>query len=75
MAQRDDATFEARQRAVEDRLEILNLIAAHPPSADTGAGYYTRAVYTEDGVFDRGAGLDGAVGHEAIAVFTLTPAH
>jgi hypothetical protein len=68
-------SIEARLQAVEDRLEILNLIASHPPSADTGADYYTRAVYTEDGVFDRGAGLDGAVGHEAIAVFTLTPAH
>lgn len=70
-----EGSLDARLRAVEDRLEILNLIASHPPSADTGADYYTRAVYTEDGVFDRGAGLDGAVGHEAIAVFTLTPAH
>ena len=68
-------TLEARLRAVEDRLEILNLIASHPPSADTGADYYTSAVYTEDGVFDRGKGLDGAVGAAAIGAFTLTPAH
>ncbi|MEP4378672.1 MAG: nuclear transport factor 2 family protein [Alphaproteobacteria bacterium] len=68
-------SLEERLRAIEDRLEIYNLIASHPPSADTGADYYTRAVYTEDGVFDRGAGLDGAVGHEAIGAFTLTPAH
>jgi len=67
--------LEDRLRDIEDRLEIYNLIASHPPSADTGADYYTRAVYTEDGVFDRGAGLDGAVGHEAIGAFTLTPAH
>ena len=48
------ATLEERVRAIEDRLEIYNLIASHPPSADTGADYYTRAVYAEDGVFDRG---------------------
>ena len=70
-----ERTLEARLRAIEDRLEIYNLIASHPPSADTGADYYTRAVYIEDGVFDRGSGLDGAVGHEAIAAFTLRPEH
>jgi len=61
----DDASagaLEARLRAVEDRLAILNLIASHSPSADTGADYYNSAVYTEDSVFDRGKGLDGAVG-------------
>jgi hypothetical protein len=47
-------TLEDRIRDIEDRLEILNLIASHPPSADTGADFYARAVYAEDGVFDRG---------------------
>ena len=28
-------TIEDRIRAIEDRLEILNLIASHPPSADS----------------------------------------
>ena len=70
-----DRSLETRLRDIEDRLEIYNLIASHPPSADIGADYYTRAVYTEDGVFDRGEGLDGAVGNEAIAVMTLAPAH
>ena len=70
-----ERTLEERLRAIEDRLEIYNLIASHPPSADTGADYYTGAVYTEDGVFDRGSGLDGAVGHEAIAAFTLRLEH
>jgi len=51
--------LEQRIRAIEDRLEIYNLIAGHPPSADTGADYYAEAVYTEDGVFDRGADLSG----------------
>ena len=67
--------LETRLRAIEDRLEIYNLIASHPPSADTGADYYTSAVYTKDGSFDRGEHLDGAVGNEAIGAFTLTPAH
>ncbi len=30
-------SLEDRIRDVEDRLEILNLVAAHPPGADTGA--------------------------------------
>jgi hypothetical protein len=34
----DGGTLEQRLRAIEDRLEIYNLIATHPPSADTGAG-------------------------------------
>ena len=28
-------SLEDRIRAIEDRLEIYNLIASHPPSADT----------------------------------------
>ncbi len=68
-------SLDARLRDIEDRLEIYNLIASHPPSADTGADYYTAAVYMEDGVFDRGEGLTGAVGNEAIGAITLTPEH
>lgn len=68
-------SLEARLRDIEDRLEIYNLIASHPPSADTGADDYTRAVFTEDGVFDRGESLDRTVGNEAIAAITLRPAH
>ena len=67
-------TLEQRVRAIEDRLAIYNLIASHPPSADTGADYYTRAVYAEDGVFDRGPHAGGA-GPEAIAAVVKTPAH
>src|SRR5271169_2012357 len=51
----DGGTLEQRLRLIEDRFEIYNLIASHPPSADTGAGDYTASVWTEDGVFDRGA--------------------
>ena len=68
-------SLEARLRAIEDRLEIYNLIASHPPSADTAADFYTEAVYVADGVFDRGAGLTSAVGAHDIGAITQTPAH
>ncbi len=63
-----------RLRAVEDQLEIYNVIASHPPSADTGADYYTRQSYTEDGVIDLGGGK-AANGNEAIAAIQTTPGH
>ena len=62
---------EDRLQAIEDRLAIYTLIASHPPSADTAAANYTREVYTEDGVFDRGPKLEGAKGVEAIAILHL----
>ena len=68
-------TLEQRICAIEDRLEIYNLIAGHPPSADTGADYYTEAVYTEDGEFDRGVNLPGATGNKAIAAIVKSVAH
>lgn len=69
------AALEARLAAAEDRLAIYTLIASHPPSADTAYAEHTRAVYVDDGVFDRGPTLEGARGVEAIAAFTLKPAH
>src|SRR5215469_2920205 len=68
------ATLEERVRAIEDRLAIYNLIASHPPSADTGADYFTRAVYTPDGEMDL-AGGKGAKGNEAIAAIVKKPGH
>jgi SnoaL-like domain len=68
-------TLEQRIRNIEDRLEIYNLIAGHPPSADTGADYYAEAVDTEDGVFDRGPNLSGATGNKAIAASLKSDAH
>jgi hypothetical protein len=70
-----ELSLEKRIRAIEDRLEIYNLIAAHPPSADTGASGYAEAVYTEDGVFDRGPDLSGAVGNKAIAASLQSAGH
>jgi hypothetical protein len=71
----NNLTLEARLRAVEDQLEIYNLIASHPPSADTGADSYAEAVYTEDGVFDRGPNLPGATGNKTIAASLKSPGH
>jgi hypothetical protein len=71
----DNSALERRIRAIEDRLEIYNLIASHPPSADTGAATYAEAVYTEDGVFDRGPNLSGATGNKAIAASLKSDGH
>ncbi|MFZ3485722.1 nuclear transport factor 2 family protein [Sphingomonas sp. 3-13AW] len=67
--------IEARLRIIEDKLAIYELIAAHPPSADTGSADYTVAVYQEGGVFDRGPQLDGATGGDNIAAFVQRPEH
>lgn len=47
-------SLEERLQAVEDRLEILNLIAGHPPGADSASTEYGASYWLEDGVFDRG---------------------
>jgi hypothetical protein len=67
-------SLEDRIRDIEDRLEIYNLIASHPPAADTGADYYTRAAYVEDGVIDLG-GSKSAAGNDAIAAGQQSPGH
>jgi hypothetical protein len=75
MAETDKNTVEQRLQVIEDTLAIYQLIASHPPSADTALAEYTASVYMTDGVFNRGASLDGAKGVEAIAAFILRPAH
>src|SRR5436190_7979557 len=67
--------LEARIRLIEDRLEIYNLIASHPPSADTGASDYTRSVWAEDGTFDRGDEFAKPTGADAIAAVSASPEH
>ena len=74
MPTENDRMIENRLRAVEDRLEILNLIASHPPSADTGADHYVRTIYLDDGVIDLGAGK-AANGKDAVAAIVKTPGH
>jgi hypothetical protein len=60
-------SLEERLQEVEDRLEILNLIAAHPPGTDSGATHFTSSYWIEDGEFDRGAGLSGLKGKAAMS--------
>jgi len=64
-----------RLQRIEDTLAIYELIASHPPSADTALADYTASIYMPDGIFDRGGSLDGAQGAEAIAAFILRPEH
>lgn len=68
-------TVEERLRRIEDRFEIYNLIASHPPSADTGAGDYVASVWTEDGVFDRGAAFARPRGPQAVAATSTSAEH
>jgi hypothetical protein len=68
-------TLEDRVREIEDRLEIYNLIASHPPSADTGGSEHIAACWVEDGVFDRGAGLASPRGRTELANQVKAPAH
>ena len=64
-------TIEDRIRAIEDRLEIYNLIASHPPSADTGAQSYIQSIFLDDAELDLGgskrAGQGGDLGHREAA--------
>jgi hypothetical protein len=69
------ATLEDRIRVIEDRLEIYNLIASHPPSADTGGSEHIAACWVEDGAFDRGENLSSPRGRDALAAHVKTPAH
>src|ERR1700722_7963020 len=71
----ENRTLEQRIRAIEDRLEIYNLIAGHPPSADTGAEYYVEAAYSEYSGFDRGSDLSGASGNKGPAASLKSPGH
>ena len=71
----EELTLERRIRTIEDRLEIYNLIAGHPPSADTGNAAYAEAVFTADAAFDRGPDLSGAVGNKAIGANLRSASH
>ena len=74
----DDATkiapLEDRIRAIEDHLQIYNLIASHPPSADTAAQSYIRDIFLEDAVLDLG-GSKTASGNTTISEMSQRDAH
>jgi hypothetical protein len=67
-------TIEDRIRAIEDRLEIYNLIASHPPSADTAAQPYIESIFCDDAVLDLG-GTKTATGNRTISQMSQRPAH
>ena len=67
-------TLEQRIRAIEDRLEIYNLIASHPPSADSAAHTYIKSIFVEDAVLDLG-GTKTASGNQAISEMPQKPEH
>src|SRR5215831_14355759 len=69
------SSLEDRIRAIEDRLEIYNLIASHPPSADTGGSEHIAACWVEDGVFDRGETLSSPRGRDTLAKQVQSPEH
>lgn len=66
-------TMEERLRATEDRLNIYDLIASHPPSADTGSDNYYRDAFATNAVVDLGD--KQATGREAISQVVKTPGH
>jgi hypothetical protein len=49
-------SVEDRLREIEDRLEIINLIAGHPPGADSCSPEYAASFWAEDGTIDMGGG-------------------
>jgi hypothetical protein len=65
--------LETRLRAIEDRLEILNLIAGHPPGADSASGEYAASYWVEGGSFDRGEGLRGSASHAEMIANLAAP--
>jgi hypothetical protein len=68
-------TLEDRIREIEDRLEIYNLIASHPPSADTGSRAHATDAWTADGTFDRGAEFGGPQRTQASNGGAANPEH
>jgi hypothetical protein len=59
-------TLEQRLRALEDRLEILNLLAASPFSSDIPSTSFWESMFDEKVVMDRGEGLEPIVGRDAV---------
>jgi hypothetical protein len=60
-----EGNLAARLTAIEDRLEIINLLAGAAMSADVAAGEYWTSMFSEDAVLDRKPGAPD-VGRDAI---------
>lgn len=70
----EETMLEARLRMVEDKLEIYDIIAAHPPSADLGYDDGAAATFVDDGLFDFAEGRSAA-GKAAIGAVVASAAH
>jgi len=66
-------SLEERVRDVEDRLEIINMVASHPPGADTGSDDFVATQWVEDGVMDLGSYSE--TGRDNIASIVRRPEH
>jgi len=64
----------ARVRALEDQVEIMQLVAQYGPAADSGAAEAAAGLWTDDGIFDV-AGNFELRGREAIAGMLGGPGH
>lgn len=67
-------SLQQRLRAIEDHLQIYNLIASHPPSADTAAKSYIHDIFLENAVLDLG-GSKTATGNVTISEMSQRQAH
>jgi hypothetical protein len=63
-----------RVRALEDRVEIMQLVAQYGPSVDSGRGEATAGLWTEDGSFDAVPFYEMR-GREDIAAMVHGPGH
>src|SRR5947209_13134652 len=69
-----DQDLEKRVQALEDKLDILQLIMSYPLALDSGTEEHCRSVWAQTGIFDRGSndpaehsgGYQGAYGVETI---------
>ena len=66
MAEAEIAALARRLQSVEDRLEIINLLATYGPLVDSGECHPAAELWVDDGVYDVG-GSGQARGRKAIA--------
>lgn len=67
------AALETRQRALEDELSIMRLIASYGPAVDTRDARATAALWAEDGSYDYGGPV--LIGAEAVGALVDLDTH
>ncbi|HSA48585.1 MAG TPA: nuclear transport factor 2 family protein [Yinghuangia sp.] len=67
-------TLAAKVRALEDQVEIMQLVAQYGPAVDSGSGDAAAALWTEDGAFDAVPHLEMR-GRDDIAGMVHGPGH